>query len=140
MTNIMKSTALIAALSLGTAATAEGTFGFQTIEDDDSSIITQLQKFGQTQNFLKRFGDRGVDEFDLVRTSSAGVLAIYDYSTGEFGELLGTADLNAGANADVNVTLDPNNANQLAAVIYEGEIQTPAMASGWMELDISDDS
>ena len=117
MTNIMKSTALIAALSLGTAATAEGTFGFQTIVDDDSSIM-----------------------IDLVRTSSAGVLAIYDYSTGEFGELLGTADLNAGANADVNVTLDPNNANQLAAVIYEGEIQTPAMASGWMELDISDDS
>ncbi len=117
MTNIMKSTALIAALSLGTAATANGTFGFQTQVQSDSSIT-----------------------IDLVRTSSTGVLAIYDYSTGEFGELLGTADLNAGANVDVLVTLDVNTASQLAAVIYEGEMQTPATATGWVELDVSDDS
>lgn len=29
-----------------------------------SSIITRLQKFGETQDFLKQFGDRGEDEFN----------------------------------------------------------------------------
>ena len=32
--------------------------------DYSSSIITQLQSFGNRNNFLKRFGDRGEDEFD----------------------------------------------------------------------------
>ncbi len=116
MTNLMKSTALIAALSLGTVAAAEGNFGFQTLVQDDSSIT-----------------------ISLVRTTAAGVLAIYDYSGGEFGDLLGTADLNAGANSDVNVTLDPNNTTLLAALIYEGEVTTPDMATGWIELDVQDE-
>ena len=32
--------------------------------DYSSSIITQLQSFGNRNDFLKRFGDRGEDEFD----------------------------------------------------------------------------
>ncbi|HBE70768.1 MAG TPA: hypothetical protein DDW52_21700 [Planctomycetaceae bacterium] len=32
--------------------------------DEASSIVTRLQVFGQSQDFLKRFGDRGEDEFD----------------------------------------------------------------------------
>lgn len=32
--------------------------------DDSSSIVTRLQAFGESQDFLKRFGDRGEDEFD----------------------------------------------------------------------------
>ncbi len=117
MFNFAKTTALVAALGMGTAATANGTFGFQTTVEDDLTI-----------------------QLDLVRTDEAGILAIYDYTTGDFGELLGTVDLNAGANTDVIVPLDPNSAQQLAAVIYEGELSDPTMASGWMELDISDDS
>ncbi len=117
MTNIFKTSAIVAALTLGTAASAQGTFGFQTLVEDDSSIT-----------------------INLVRTSEAGMLAVYDYSTGEFGELLGTAPLNAGANTDVNVVLEPNQASMIAAVIYEGDADTPTMASGWVELDISDDS
>ncbi len=35
-----------------------------TAIDDGSSIFTQLRKFGESQDFLKRFGDRGEDEFD----------------------------------------------------------------------------
>lgn len=117
MTNIFKSTALIAALSLGSAATAESTFGFQTQVEDDSSIM-----------------------LDLVRTEAAGVVAIYDYSNGEFGELLGSTPLAEGANTDVLVQLDVNTAQQLAAVIYEGDLSDPTMASNWIELDVSDDS
>lgn len=116
MTNLMKTTALIAALGMGTAASANGTFGFQTTVADDSTIT-----------------------IDLVRTSEAGVLAIYDYSTGEFGELLGYTTLNAGANADVIVPVEANGAESLAAVIYEGDLTDPTMASGWMELDVSEE-
>lgn len=117
MKNLMKSTALVAALTMGTAATAAGSFGFQTTVEEDSTIM-----------------------IDLVRTNEAGVLAIYDYSTGDFGELLGTVDLNAGANADVIVPLDVNRADTLAAVIYEGDLTEPTMASGWIELDVQEDS
>lgn len=117
MTNIMKTTAIAAALSIGTMAAADASFGFQTIVEEDSSIT-----------------------LDLVRTPTEGVVAIYDYSTGEFGELLGTSPLNAGANADVLVQLDVNTASTLAAVIYEGDLQDPTMASNWIELDISEDS
>lgn len=116
MTNLIKSTALVAALTLGTAASAYDTFGTQMIVDDNDSITV-----------------------DLVRASEAGVLAVYDYSKGEFGELLGTADLNAGANTDVNVPLELNNAQTVAAVIYSGEITSPEMGAGWMEFDVAEE-
>lgn len=32
--------------------------------DDASSIVTRLQAFGESRDFLKRFGDRGEDEFN----------------------------------------------------------------------------
>ncbi len=35
-----------------------------TAIDESSSIITRLQAFGQSRDFLRRFGDRGEDEFD----------------------------------------------------------------------------
>jgi hypothetical protein len=35
-----------------------------TAIDDSSSIVTKLQSFGALQQFMKRFGDRGEDEFD----------------------------------------------------------------------------
>lgn len=35
-----------------------------TAIDSSSSIFTQLKSFGDQQDFLKRFGDRGEDEFD----------------------------------------------------------------------------
>lgn len=117
MTNLMKITAIAAALSLGTIAAAEANFGYQVTVEDDNSIM-----------------------LELVRTPTAGIVAVYDYSTGEFGDLLGSTSLNAGANTDVVVQLDVNSAQQLAAVIYEGELQEPTMASNWIELDVEDDS
>ncbi len=35
-----------------------------TALDSDSSIFTQLKVFGDTQDFLQRFGDNGEDDFD----------------------------------------------------------------------------
>ncbi|WP_341366516.1 hypothetical protein [Yoonia sp. BS5-3] len=115
MNTLMKTTAIIAALGLGTVAAAEATFGLQNTVDDDGLIT-----------------------IELVTTPQDGILAIYDYSTGEFGELLGTADLHAGANTDVKVSLDPSGAVDIAAVVYEGDLQEPTMASAWIELDVND--
>ena len=117
MFNFAKTTALVAALGMGTTAAADGWFGLQETVDDNSSIT-----------------------LDLVRTDAEGFVAIYDYTTGEFGEMLGMAPLNAGANADVNVPLDLNTAQTLAAVIFQGEIGDPAVATGFIELDVSEDS
>ena len=117
MFNFAKSTALVAALGTGTAAAADGWFGLQSTVEDN-----------------------GVITLDLIRTDEAGVVAIYDYSTGEFGEFLGMAELNAGANDDVRVPLELNTANTLAAVIYQGEMTEPAMGVNFIELDVSDES
>jgi hypothetical protein len=35
-----------------------------TAIDDQSSIFVQLKAFGDSQEFIKRYGDRGEDEFD----------------------------------------------------------------------------
>lgn len=117
MNTFVKTTAIAAALTLGTAAAAESNFGLQTVVDNNNAITV-----------------------DLVRTDAAGMLAIYDYSGGKFGEVLGTAPLTAGVNSTVKITLDNNASEELAAVIYEGDVTEPTMASGWMELSVSDDS
>ena len=117
MFNFIKTTALVAAVGAGTTASADAWFGLQSQVESDSSIV-----------------------LDLIRTDEAGMVAIYDFTGGEFGEVLGMADLNAGANADVIVPLEASNAQTVAAVIYQGEMTEPTMAANWMELEVSDDS
>ncbi|SEW42561.1 hypothetical protein SAMN04488515_2977 [Cognatiyoonia koreensis] len=115
MTNLMKTAAFAAVLGMSaTAATAAG-FGFQTTVNDDSAIT-----------------------LDLVRADEAGVVVIYDYTGGEFGDVLGSADINAGANTDVIIPLDNNIAQELAAVIYAGPMSEPSMAANWIELDVTE--
>ena len=115
MTNFMKTTALAALLAASTTAATAAGFGIQTTVDNDSSIT-----------------------LDRVRADADGVVVIYDYSMGEFGEILGSSDLSSGSNIDVMITLDVNTATTLAAVIYEGPMSEPSMAVDWIELDISD--
>ncbi|SFS21322.1 DUF7282 domain-containing protein [Yoonia litorea] len=117
MFNFMKTTALVAALGTGTTAAADAWFGSQSQVQDDSSIV-----------------------LDLIRTDEAGIVAVYDFTGGEFGEMLGMAELTAGANDDVIVPLELNNAQTVAAVIYKGDLTDPTMAANWIELDLSDDS
>lgn len=117
MTNLMKSVAAAALIAASTTVATAAGFGIQTTVEDDSSIT-----------------------LDRVRADADGVVVIYDYSGGDFGAVLGSADLNSGANVDVRVQLDPNIAQTLAAVIYEGPMTEPSMAVDWIELDISDES
>lgn len=55
---------------------------------------------------------KSVATVDLVRADQAGTLEVYDFHRGERGALLGSADVNAGANTDVKVRLSaPANKN-----------------------------
>lgn len=116
MTNLIKAAAVTAALTLaGTAAMAENSFGLQHGVDGDSAVT-----------------------IDMVTSDTAGVVGIYDYTGGEFGALLGMAEVNAGANPDLNIVLDNNIASEMAAVLYNGELTEPANSAAWIELEVED--
>ena len=119
MNTLIKTTALTAALALGsTAALATNSFGFQTSVDDSNSI-----------------------ELNLVNSAADGFVVIYDYDGGEFGEIVGQAEVTAGANADLLIPLDgTTQADDLAAVLYAGPITNPMEADAWIELDVEMDS
>ena len=73
-----------------------------------------------------------------VTSETGGFVAVYDYNTGEFGELLGSEAVNAGANDDVKVQLGLQPVNDIAVVLYDGEITSPDMAADWTEIDVED--
>ncbi len=55
--------------------------------------------------FGERLDGSSVLDLGLVRSESAGLVEIYDFSRGEIGALLGTQSINAGANTDVRVNV-----------------------------------
>lgn len=72
---------------------------------------------------------------DNVTAESAGTLDVYDYHTGERGELLASVDLNAGANSDVRVDLDQEpRSDVMAVVMIDGEM------AAMTEIEIEDDA
>ena len=118
MNTMLKTAALTAALALGSSAAYANNFGFQTQVDDSNSIT-----------------------LDLVTADADGFVVIYDYDGGEFGDIVGQAPVQMGANADVIVPLDGDTmAADLAAVLYAGPITTPMEADAWIELDVENDS
>lgn len=116
MKMFMKAAAITATLGLATAASAAGMFGYQTTVSDDNSIT-----------------------IDLVNAAADGELVVYDYTGGEFGDVLGTAPLTSGANTEIVVTLSNNIAQDLAAVIYEGAMTEPTQASDFIVLEVVND-
>lgn len=72
--------------------------------------------------FGERLESKSVVDLGIVTAESAGVVEIYDYRTGEIGELLGTEAVNAGANADVRVNLGvAPKADVIALLKIDGE-------------------
>ena len=118
MNTFVKATAIAATLALGaTASVAAPNFGFQTKVDDDNAI-----------------------NLNLINTDAEGFVVVYDYTGGEFGDVLGTTPLAAGSNPDVRVILDAaNTASLIAAVVYTGPITNPMEADAWIELEVDDD-
>jgi hypothetical protein len=62
-------------------------------------------------------------ELGIVRAAADGVVEIYDFNAGERGELLGTTEVFAGANDDVEVDiLTPPQSDVLAVLKVGGEV------------------
>ncbi|MDP5086380.1 MAG: hypothetical protein NWQ23_13245 [Yoonia sp.] len=67
--------------------------------------------------FGERLDSASVLDLGLVRSESAGVVEIYDFSKGEIGKLLGTEMVNAGANPDVRVNVGQRPAQDVIALL-----------------------
>ena len=78
-------------------------------------------------------------EIDTINMDVPGYVVVYDYDTGEFGEILGQMELDAGAHADVVINVGAEPVNDVAVVIYEGAITTPDMAADWIEIELADE-
>lgn len=103
------------AATLGTAAIAENAFSYQQMPlEGPVSALT----------------------INGLNADSAGVIAVYDYSGADYGELLGTAQVNAGANADVVINLDMPALQDVVAVFYEGALGSPSMGSAMLEIEV----
>ncbi len=71
--------------------------------------------------FTAKTQDRdSVIELSTVRAASDGVVEIYSYNSGEIGDLLGTEDVFAGANADVRVNVGVRPSGDVIALLKVG--------------------
>lgn len=58
-------------------------------------------------------------DIGLITADAPGMVTIYDYRTGERGEMFGSAPINAGANADVRVPLNCSPKDDVLAVLTD---------------------
>ena len=91
--------AALATLAAATTASAEGYF-FAESQRQPAGLEVSLGDFN---------------------SPAAGEVAIYDYSGGTMGELLGTAKVTEGANSDVIVHFDHNVSVPVMAVLKTGD-------------------
>lgn len=88
------------ALTLGTAASADGFFSLQSTFDAGSVV-----------------------ELGTVSATGPATVEIFDYHRGEIGALLGTEMLNAGANANVRVDVGRTPIHDVIAVLtVDGQV------------------
>ena len=62
-------------------------------------------------------------ELGTITSDGAGVVEVYDYHLGEKGDLLGTVDVNPGANSDVKMNIGmPPLGDVLAVLTVDGQV------------------
>lgn len=67
--------------------------------------------------FGETLDNRATLDLGVVRSTSAGVVEIYDDANGELGRLLGTEAVNAGANREVQVNIGRRHNQDIIAVL-----------------------
>jgi hypothetical protein len=63
--------------------------------------------------------DTSYADLDLVRAESDGEVVIHDYRRGQIGEVLGSAPVHAGANADVRVRFGVQPRGDVIAILVD---------------------
>lgn len=90
----------LAALSIGSPASADSYFTCMNPLPKDSVL-----------------------DLGTITSDGEGVVEVYDYRLGERGDLLGTVDVNQGANADVRLNIGtPPPGDVLAVLNVNGEV------------------
>lgn len=70
-----------------------------------------------------RLDNSTIVNIGTVSADAAGVVELYDFSRGEAGRLLGTTNVNAGANTHVRVNLDARPRQEVLAVLkIDGQV------------------
>jgi hypothetical protein len=91
---------LLAAMSIGSAVSAESYFTCMSPLANDSNL-----------------------DLGTITSEGPGVVEVFDYRLGEQGELLGTVDVNQGANSDVRLNIGmPPPGDMLAVLTVSGEV------------------
>lgn len=98
-------------------AMASGTASFAANMDYNYIMPGKIQSLNSTVSL------------EVVRASAPGTVTVYDYSNGTQGAELGSASVNAGANADVKVELSANTASKALVVLTEGSSAPIATAT-----------
>lgn len=95
--------AALVAASLGTSVSAAATSSYFTLHGDVEPTLDV--------------------NLGTIVSTGAGVVELYSYHAGAQGDLLGTAQIDAGANADVNVHLATMlGTDALAVLKVDGEV------------------
>jgi hypothetical protein len=76
----------------------------------------------------------GAIDIKGITADVAGTVAIYAYSGGTYGELLGSVPVNAGANEDVVVDLNIEATGNVMAVLFAGDVTTPDLGVAMLEI------
>lgn len=67
--------------------------------------------------------DRAVVDLGVVRAEANGVVEVYDFAGGKLGDLLGTTNVNAGANQSVRVDIGSHYLNDVVALLkIDGQV------------------
>ncbi len=84
--------------------------------------------------------DKTYVQIDTMNLPADGVVAVYDYSGAEFGEMLGSEPVTAGINTDLRIAFSQPAIGRIALVYLVGTEDDPATAEGWMEIDVENGS
>jgi len=105
----------ILAMSTAGAAQAQDMFAFMTQSQDVTNTIV----------------------INPLNASADGFVAIYDYHTGQVGELLGVAKIREGANSETRVQLGGTVRNDVIAYLFAGsDFTDPAKAVDSVQIEI----
>ena len=81
-----------------------------------SADINYINSFAQEQNKDTQI------ELGLVRAQADGVVEVFSFHKGEVGQLLGSTDVHAGANSQVNVNIRNSGTDAIAVLKVDGQI------------------
>ena len=119
MFSLKKAAAAALIAAAGTAASAQDYFFLQDRVDEES-VVT----------------------IEGVTSSMDGMLVAFDYTGGEVGEMLGSAEIAMGANSDVTIDLGvptaTGNAQSVIVYLIHGDSMDPAMAVASTVYEVDD--